>query len=303
MKKILNILILILILTSIGCKKEEKVKVLLPDGIPTIALGGIFDNKDVDVTIVSGADLLTAELMQNNYDIIVAPLTAGAKIYLSGKSNYKLDGIITSGNTYLVKKGNEKFSLEDLSDKKIYAYGMNNTPDIVLKTVLSINNINANIEYESSVNDVFSNHFSLEGDDYYLLAEPLLSTIEVKQKKEIVILDLQKELENVFIPQAAIFVNKNKNVEKVLKLIKNSITLLNTNREDYVEKVLSLDNILFPTFQKLGKEVLINAIPRSYIDYKNANENKEMIEDFFKFLNDNNPKILGNSIPNEEFYK
>ena len=105
MKKIFSLLILVLLVLLCSCgKSENEIKVLCPEGIPSIALGKTICDEKYDYTIVSGSSVLSSELMLNNYDIIVSPIILGAQLYNQGKSNYKLESIITLGNSYLVFK-------------------------------------------------------------------------------------------------------------------------------------------------------------------------------------------------------
>lgn len=301
MKKIITILVLLFILCGCNGKKEE-VKLLIPDGIPTIAIGGLFEDEDINVNIVSGTDLLSSELLQSNYDIIVAPITLGATLYLKGKSNYKLDSIITFGNTYLVSE-KKLDSLKDLEGKTIGAYGLNNTPDFILKLALDKEKVNVKIEYENSVNDVVSNRFVNNSLEYILCAEPVLTNLEVKMKYQFNIINLQEVLKDelTLIPQAAIFV-KDKIDTKLLNKIKSNIQSLNENPTAYASKVIKLDKDKYPTFNKLGEEIIARSIPRSNIGFVNAHENIDAINKFFTLLNRYNPNIFNNQIPNEDFY-
>jgi NitT/TauT family transport system substrate-binding protein len=308
MKKIITILLMILILT--GCTKTNsvKIKILIPDGIPTIALGGLFDEENFEVTIVSGPDLLTSELIQDNYDIIVAPLTAGAKLYIKGSLKYKVESILTFGNSYLISRRDIKLdSMADLEGKTIAAFGMNNTPDIILKAALEEAGVVSEIEYENSVNDALTNRFLTNDIDYLLTAEPILTKIQTTMKIDINIIDLQAVLKSeiALIPQAAIFVkesNENININNFLNKVEDNVLYLNSNPQIYADTLVSLDANKYPSFAKLGSPLIALSIPKSNIDYLKVIDNKTLIEKYFQIINKYNPNILGNSIPSDGFY-
>ncbi len=73
------------------------------------------------------------------------------------------------------------------------AYGMNNTPDIVMKAAFELNNITADIEYQSSVNDVVPFFVNSDSEyDYILTVEPTLTMLKLKYNLDLNVIDLQK---------------------------------------------------------------------------------------------------------------
>ncbi|HEY8423692.1 MAG TPA: hypothetical protein VIL23_02910, partial [Clostridia bacterium] len=132
MKRILSFALLVVVaLTSallLSCDKStDKVKVLVPNGITLIAWGGLYDNPDVEIENIDGPDNLTVALAQGSYDIVVAPLNVGAKLYNDGQTKFKLDSLLTFGNNYIVSKEGVSLdkTLKDLEGKKLIAFGQN----------------------------------------------------------------------------------------------------------------------------------------------------------------------------------
>lgn len=305
MKSFKNLLIIMLTLIAslfIGCKKElEKIKVLLPSGAPLIAVGDLLDNEAFDFTIANGADLLSASLITNDFDMIIAPLNLGAKLHIAGKSNYKMAAVITTNNTYVIS--NEKLdTINDLKDKNILGYGQNSTPDILLKAGLEKNNvIVAGIQYQTSVADVMSLFMTGSEDaKYSLLAEPQLT--KVKQKfPNVNVLNIAEEYgENAIFPQACLFVNKNseKDYEDYLELIEENVKYLNNKPTEYANRIESKNEL----FSSLTKEVLAIALPNCNINYITAKDNKDIVNDYITLLNIYAPKLLGGQTVNDEFY-
>lgn len=305
MKKIKNLLIIVLTLIAalfIGCKKDlEKIKVLLPSGAPLIAVGDLLDNEAFDFTIANGADLLSASLITNDFDIIIAPLNLGAKLHIAGKSNYKLAAVLTTNNTYVISNEELK-SITDLKGKQILGYGQNSTPDILLKAALEKNSVVAGgIQYQTSVADVMSLFMTgSEEAKYSLLAEPQLT--KVRQKfPNVNVLNIATEYgENTIFPQACLFVNKNneKDYTDYLELIEKNVRYLNVEPEEYAEKIENKNEL----FTSLTKEVLAESLPNCNINYLVAKDNKKIIEDYITLLNKYAPKLLGGQTVNEEFY-
>lgn len=304
-KKSFSLLLVMFIVLLVGCKKEplEKIKIIVPNGTPLVAVGDLLSNENYEFEVVSGADLLTAALLKKDYDVVIAPVTAASKLYLLKGIEYKFASVITTGNNYLVTKSDSD-KITDVNGKKVMAYGMNNTPDIVMKAVFELNSINANIEYQSSVNDVVPFFVNESSEyDYILTAEPTLTMLKLKHKLDLRVIDLQKELssEIEMIPQAGIFVlnsGKEREIKSFLKDVKANIEFLNKNSDKYYEKVSNNHEY----FEKLGEEVLEASLKTSNIKYYSAKENKETMDKYYNLLNKFNQSLLNGKTPDENFY-
>ena len=301
-KLLLTTLTIALGISLAGCKKDKsEVKILAPSGTPLMAIGNLIGTEGVTIENVSGAENLITGLSTKSHDIIVAPLTAGAKLSIAGKSSYKLEAVVTTNNTYIISKGNTTLTnISDLSGKNLIAYGQNNTPDIALKNALSKGNItDCNITYEADVTTATSTFMSGSDYDYCLIAEPQITALK-KKGATLNVLDL-KDYMSTTIYQAGIFVNpdsKATRVNDVIKDIKKNIEYLNEKPAEYAKEVLNKN----PFFTKMGEEVLAESIPNANISFIKAKDNKDKINAYFQVVNDYNDKILGGMV-SDEFYR
>lgn len=311
MKKLLMILAAMLLLVGCNSTREidnrNTIKVISPNGIPLVALGDLMGDEKVEIENVSGPELLISALTTKNHDIVIAPLQLGAKLYLSKASSYQVNAILSFGNTYIVSR--EKInSLADLDGQEIMAYGKNTTPDIILRSALSANQIETNITYQNSVDLIipqFACSDSCVPPKYILSAEPVMTKLKTKFGIDIYTLDLQEVLKDQIeaIPQAAIFVNPDsqnqKEISDFLDKLKTNTEVLNQDPKGYAERIVDKHSY----FTDLGVEGLELSIPRSNIKYVDAKQNQKMIEDYFNLLNQYNENLLGNKIPDLDFYK
>ena len=297
MKKILRSLLLVLVVLFLfGCKAETlegEVKIIVPQGNPYIAVGDLVGEENIIIDSVNGAAGVQSALVSNDYDIIIAPLNLGAKLYSNEKSKYVLDSVIALGNTYIISKEGVKLDvLEDLQDKTILAYSKGGTPDIILQYVLKDHNINVTIEYQSSLTEVVP--LFVQGKyDYILAAEPVITNLQVKKNINLNILNLQNYTENT-IMQAAIFVNPDSNqklIDKVIEKIEMNIKNMNDNPTQYAQNIISKDVY----FSDLGVDILSRSIPNSNLDFVNASNNKDKVEQYLRMIN--------YELPKEEFYR
>lgn len=304
MKKILSsIIVMIVCALFIGCKKnpKEKIRVLLPQGTPLVAVGNLLDDEMFSFDIVNGQDPLIEAFTKGEYDLLIAPLNLGTKLNIAKKSEYKLKAIITTNNTYLVSK-NEFKNIEEVNGKNVLGFGEGSTPSLALNSIMNYKNLTPKkVDFRSSAADVTLEYTSKNTEyDFFLLAEPNISIISNKTKKEVYkisLSDLLKDEVDMLI-QACLFVNPNKNIDdKAINKIEENIKEMNNNPSDYAKSVESKHNF----FEGLTKEVLEKAIPNCNITFINAKDNKNIIGSYYKLLDKFQPSVLQGKRPDENF--
>lgn len=309
MKKVLLFLLLGFIsLFTFGCKEKEQPYLLTPEGVPLIAIGGIVD--EFNVTTTPGPSVLQSELLQDNYDVIIAPVTLGTQLSIKASINYKIAGLITFDNMYIVsRKATKLDSISDLEGKTLYAYGQNQPAGIMLEYALDKYSVNCTVEYKDDVATIATGYFIPGNAEYALVAEPYLS--KIKQKFEINIIDVASLLKNLdngkveFIPQAAVYVYKDlgkQEIKRILKKIEANINSLNSDPSSYAKNLLTKDQNLYPLFNNLGEETLSGVCQNGGISYLKAYSSKAKLEEFYGIVNKANPKLFEGKIPEEDFY-
>lgn len=298
MKKVLKLLIIILLsVLIISCEKseKEKVKMIAPVGTPLLATYKVGMESNIEITYVNGQDPLLAAFKEGVYDLIIAPINLGAKLYVNNISTYKLDAIITTNNTYLVSKENKK-----VSDAKVCAFGNGSAPALALNIFLQKNGYTSDVNYKSSVSDVTSLFLSENDDnDYYMTSEPELTKLKEKYIGNINVIEIANQIkeEMPIIIQACLFV-KNGSLYDEIKIIKDNIEYLNQNPEEYAKKIAKEHAYL----QGLTEETIKNSIPRSNIVYLKGIDYKDEINKYFEVLNKYQSAVLGGKEIDEAFY-
>lgn len=297
--------ILFSMLLMVGCidDSSKKVSVIVPTGTPSLGIANVLNDKTlVDANIVSGSDPLIAAFTNASYDVVVAPVNLGAKLYNSNENfSYILYKTIVWGNYYLVS--NEEIeNLENLEGKTVLVFGMNSTPDVVLRTLISAKNINVNLEYVDDVTT--ANSYLLSGKaDIIVSAEPSLTKISAN--KNFYILDLQKQWQQLTgrysLPQAGIFIKKNIKDEKYLKSVLDkmieSVQMASTKPNVLVANAINVDENL----AKIGEETLQKAIGNCNLRVEETD--KEAIEFYFsQVIQLGIGATVGGKLPDEGFY-
>ena len=297
--------ILFSMLLMVGCidDSSKKVSVIVPTGTPSLGIANVLNDKTlVDANIVSGSDPLIAAFTNASYDVVVAPVNLGAKLYNSNENfSYILYKTIVWGNYYLVSN-EEIATLENLEGKTVLVFGMNSTPDVVLRTLISAKNINVNLEYVDDVTT--ANSYLLSGKaDIIVSAEPSLTKISAN--KNFYILDLQKQWQQLTgrysLPQAGIFIKKNIKDEKYLKSVLDkmieSVQMASTKPNVLVANAINVDENL----AKIGEETLQKAIGNCNLRVEETD--KEVIEFYFsQVIQLGIGATVGGKLPDEGFY-
>lgn len=233
--KITLFLLLFMLLSGCTEKEEATLKLLVPMGAPSISVLPLLNENIHSVNLVSGTDPLQAALISPNpeYDIIIAPVNLGASLISKNSSQYRLWGVVTWGNLYIVGENEEVFG----SEGTLALFGENAVPQKIFDVVKEKININMNVAYFPSVNDAQAQLLTQKASAA-MLAQPLAAATIAKAKeggKELkIIANLQtlwKEstgTENY--PQAAIFVLES-SYDKNKTLIEKQIS----DMKDYVD--------------------------------------------------------------------
>ena len=288
-----------------GCidDSSKKVSVIVPTGTPSLGIANVLNDKTlVDANIVSGSDPLIAAFTNASYDVVVAPVNLGAKLYNANENfSYILYKTIVWGNYYLVSN-EEIATLESLEGKTVLVFGKNSTPDVVLRTLISAKNINVNLEYVDDV--ATANSYLLSGKaDIIVSAEPSLT--KMSANKNFYTLDLQKQWQQLTgsysLPQAGIFIKKDSKDEKYLKTVLDkmieSVQMAQTKPNVLIASAVSVDENL----AKIGKETLQKAIGNCNLRVEETD--KEAIEFYFsQVIQLGIGATIGGKLPDEAFY-
>lgn len=291
-----RLLILLLSLTLVACQTKplewESLTILSPKGAPAIALVPLIQENLDSIEFVDGTDILSAELIKGDKDVIIAPVNLGAALSKKESNLYKLYGIVTWGNLYLVS--NSDMTL--LSDEAIAIFGEQAVPGLVFNAVkdqLSINPISTAFNSVTEVQgQILSKSFNLG-----LMAEPLVTATIAKGKtletplNLSVYADLQAlwQLKTGFenYPQAAIYIKSDISTEKLKQVEARFDLMMAYNMEINNDSSLlerDIDETLSTTLGVPSSKVLVQAWERMNVNIVRAEENKDSIEAFLELF-------------------
>jgi NitT/TauT family transport system substrate-binding protein len=232
MKRKIALFLLLMVMIS-GCtvKREDiKLSFLVPMGAPSIAVISVLQEELHSVNLVSGTDPLQAALISPNpeYDVVIAPVNLGVTLISKNSTQYRLWGVVTWGNLYIVGENDDVFS----SEGTLALFGENAVPQKIFDTVKSKITMNLTPAYFPSVNDAQAQLLTNRASAA-MLAQPLAAATIAKAKEGGKDLKIIANLQTLWkeatgtenYPQAAIFVlessyqkNKSEIEKEILKM-------------------------------------------------------------------------------------
>lgn len=324
MKKILSIIALfVFVFTISACKNDDNIKryegskdpiilkIMAPIGTPALAQTymektkpSLGENVSYTIETVSGADPLVAAFASGSHDIIYAPTNLGAKLISTGL-NYQFAGTVVWGNLYIVSTGYNTFIIDDLDGKEIIAFGQNSTPDIILQTIIAgyVFSTPPTIIYVDSVTAAQA-EILMDNTKIVLMAEPALSVLGLPTKlgDNLDVIDLQVEWSSLTgsssYPQAGIFIKSDLNqtvVNSYFEAVAASVSQANLDPSAVAQMAVDLEYGF-----SLG--VLVSAIPRANLEFKNAIDSRIALETYFGYIMEMNATLIGGRLPTDEFY-
>lgn len=330
MKKKLSIFLVMILsmLAFVGCgnnnvaqnetKKDttqtKEINFVAPDGLPAIAVAKLIKEKpeikagyNVNYTVEKNSESLSTSVMKGEPDIAVVPSNLAAIAFNKNKQ-YMIAGTVGFGSFY-IGSTNENQTIDNLKGKEIYNIGKGLTPDIIARTILKDKGIDVdkdiNFSYVDGVNELAP--IILSGKTQYaVIPEPALSTVQMKNDKFKVILDLNEEWKKINnskfgYPQSTIIVKKDL-YENNKEFVKAFLDKVKAGTEwAYTDK-----ETLGTYCEEIGisakKPIIVKALDKSNIKYVDIKDSSKEYKTYFEKLNQFDPKTIGGSIPNDEIF-
>jgi hypothetical protein len=295
MMKKLFILVFIIILVS--CKKDDKLSFMIPYGNPMIASLYVMDDEEnFHVDIVSGPDALVSAFGSLSHDVIIAPITLGAKFY-NAKDDYHLLSVITWGNYYIISESS--LELTSLVNQIVYVFGQNQVSDIVMRAINDHYQLNLSFHYLDSMQSAAA-HITLHPTDYVLISDPAYSQM-MKNNPSLHGLNLDilyNDMTSLSLPQSGVFVKKSLSSDEKLQIahaITESIAKLNDQTEESIQLALSLG-------LTWDEDILESVFLSNQIESVDAKDAQDDVEGLLNYVLTYQPNLISHMLPNDSFY-
>lgn len=291
-----RIIVLLFISLLVACSAKpfewESLSILSPKGAPALSLVPLIQENKDSIEFVDGADILSAELIKGEKDLIIAPVNLGAALSKKDSNPYRLYGIVTWGNLYLVS--NSDVSL--VKDEPIALFGEQAVPGLVFNSIKEQLDLSFVSTAFNAVTDVQGQLIS-KSFNIGLMAEPLVTATIAKAKtlETPINLSVYKDVQSLWqektgfenYPQAAVFIKSDMSADKLKQVdarfemmmaynleINNKPSILETDITEDVSATLGVPS----------SKILAQAWERMNVNVVKASDNKDSIEAFLELF-------------------
>lgn len=293
MKKVLSLFVIgLLVACSAKPLEWENLSILSPKGAPALSLVPIIQENKDSIEFVDGTDVLSAELIKGEKDMIIAPVNLGAALSKKGSNPYRLYGVVTWGNLYLVSNVDAIL----VENEPIAIFGEQAVPGLVFNSIKDTLDQTFTSTAFNSVTEVQGQLLS-KSFNVGLMAEPLVTATITKAKTLETPLNLSvyKDIQSLWqdktgfenFPQAAIFIKSDISAEK-LKQVEARIELMMAynielnNNPSLLEADITEE--LSTTLGVPSSKILTQAWDRMNVNVVKADDNKDAIEAFLELF-------------------
>ena len=308
MKKLWGSILIGLLILS-GCSPKEPVAIHISALKGPTAMGMVQmmaeNYEGYEFEIVANVDEVVAKIGKGEVDMAALPANMAAVLYNNTDGGIKVLAVNTLGVLYICENGNDIQSLADLKGKTIYASGKGATPEYGLNYILTKAGIEdeVRIEWKSEHTECVSAMLS-DPNAIAMLPEPFVSSAQVQNENIRVALDLTAEWEKLTSESTMItgviiarkeFVEDNKAaVDEFLDRYKTSVDYANNKVEETARLIGEYDIVT--------EAVALKALPQCNITLITGDELKDKLSGYLTVLFDQNPKAVGGSLPDDDFY-
>lgn len=318
MKKrfLLIVLIIITIFTASGCNKRNNssrenktiINIASLKGPTSIGLVKLYSESDAgssynsyNYNIYGTADEISTKLIKGELDAAAVPANLAAILYKKSEGEISIAGINTLGVLYILAKGCEINSVDELRGTTIYTTGRGTTPEYTLRHILSQNGINpdkdVNIEFFSEASEVVAKCSEMDSA-IMMLPEPYVEVALSKDENLSVAIDTSAEWEDVvtgvIVVRKSFIDDKKDAFDQFMNEYKTSVTFANRSIDECAD--------LLEKYDIFKANVAKKAIPKCNVTLITGQEMVTKLNNYFSVLYKENPLSLGGTIPDDNVY-
>lgn len=251
------------------------------------------------------ADEILPLVVSGEVDIALIPANVAAVLYNKTQGGVSVIDINTLGVLYGVSRDESVGSISDLSGKKIYMTGKGTIPDFTLQYLLKENDItDVTVEFKSEPTEVAA-LIKEDSEAVGILPQPFVTTLCAQNDSVKTVLSLCDEWDKL---------NNDSRMITGVTIVRNDFAKENPEAvrqfmEDHKESAqLAMDDVektgeLVADAGIIPNPVLASkAIPDCNITYIDGAEQKSLLQGYLKAIFDFDAKLLGGSIPGDDFY-
>lgn len=256
-------------------------------------------------TVCTAADEVTAALINGTADVALLPANAAATLF-SKSQTFTAVAINTLGVLYVVENGDTIHSVKDLAGKTVCLTGKGTTPEYSLRYLLAAYGIEdrVTLEFKSEAQEVvtaMTENVATIG----VLPQPFVTAATMQNEQLRVALSLSEEWDAVSEDSAmvtGVTVIRNEILLKYPDMVKTflqeaafGVETVNNDPAAAAELIVNMGIVAkAPIAEK--------AIPNCNLVCITGSEMKTLLSGYLKTLYEQNPKAVGEKLPEDYFY-
>lgn len=256
-------------------------------------------------TMCTGADEVTAALVSGEADIALLPANAAATLY-NKAGGFSVIGINTLGVLYVVENGDTVHSIKDLLGKTVVLTGKGTTPEYALRFLLDAYDIEdqVTLEFKSEAQEVVA-AMSEDTAAIGLLPQPFVTAALAQNEKLRIAVSLQDEWAQ-YTQESSLVTGVTVVRNEVLEAYPSQIATFMKEAAWSVSRVNDHPEQAAPLIEQMGivakAPLAQKAIPYCNLVSITGTEMKTLLSGYLQTLFDQNPKAVGEALPDDAFY-
>ncbi len=276
-----------------------------PTGVGSVYLMDGEYEDTYEFTVTSEATDFVAKLSNGDLDIAALPTNVAASLYNKTNGGVQIIALNTLGVLYVLENGDSINSVSDLSGKTIYVHGQGANPEFVLNHILGKNGV-------EDVEVIFKDPAEIatlmaSGEaEICMLPVPHATTVLMKNPTVRVALDITDEYE-IITEDGSVFtmgcvVARTDFITEHPKTVKKFLENYEASLESVVADPKAASELV-AKYEITGSAAIAErAIPDCNLVCITGDDIKPAVEGYYNVLFAANPKSVGGSLPDDNFY-
>ena len=260
-------------------------------------------------TLAAAPEELVGVVASGNYDIAALPTNLAAVLYQKTQGRVQMLAINTLGVLYVLEKGDSIRSVSDLEGKTITLSGQAAVPEYALSYILSVNGVQAKLDYKGEHNEVST--LAASGlADIVMLPQPMVTALLMKDDSYRVALDITEEFKKAaeadgkpgavlsmgcLAVRADFARERPEDLAAFLERYAASVDYVNNFPAQAAADIVTAG--ILP-----NEKIAENAIPLCNIVYVDGADMQAQLSPLFEILFAQNPASVGGQLPDDGFY-
>lgn len=263
---------------------------------------------DYNFTMAGTADEITPKLIQGELDIAAVPCNLASVLYNKTEGGIKVLAVNTLGVLYLVEKGDDVATIEDLRGKTIYMTGKGSVPEYTVRHILEANGLvvdtDVNIEWKNEANEIVALMQSNDEEIVAVLPQPFATVAQSQVEGLHTVMDLNDAwaaIEGDSQIVTGVIVARSEFVEQYPQHVADFLAEYAESIE-YVKANPTEAAALIENVGIVKAAVAEKALPYCNITYLDGADMQAAVSGYLNILYEQNPKAVGGALPGEDFY-